>query len=139
MQPQRTLERETDLEIFRAPEGYVLPTDGLSATTVEVTSIVRVASHHFEFRENAHTPGRLLEQAVAVDVPQGAGLFCSVPYFTAAYTTPDFVGLSERPLGELLVSVGMRGNNLVCQVMLSDRNGDDPILIRVAGVVVFFR
>jgi hypothetical protein len=35
--------------------------------------------------------------------------------------------LTERPLGQLVVDTGMRGDNLVCGVRLTDSNADDPV------------
>ncbi len=128
-----------ELESFQVPEdAQVIAREG-EAQMVNVSSIVSVVSHTFRFRENKNTPGRVLEQSVVVSVPSGAGFFTSVPYFMGAFTTSNFQYLTERPLGQFFVSVGLRGNNLICRVRLTDKNSDDPILIEVTAIVVFYR
>jgi hypothetical protein len=127
------------LETFRAPPNAKMQGSPPQLQIAAVSSIVGVASHTFEFRENSNTPGRLLEQSVVVTVPPGAGFFTVIPFFTAAFTNSDFTKLGERPLGQLFASIGLRGNNLVCQVRLTDSNSDDPIFIAVTGIVVFYQ
>ncbi|MBI3833526.1 MAG: S53 family peptidase [Planctomycetes bacterium] len=126
------------LESYRAPAHAKRTQIPGEALAVNVHSIVQLASHTFTFKENSNTPGRSLEQSVVVNVPAGAGFFTCVPYFTGAFTTPDFAHLTERPLGQFMVAVGLRGNNLVCTVRLTDSNSDDPIFIGVTAIVVFF-
>lgn len=46
--------------------------------------------------------------------------------------------LTERPLGQFVVDVDMRGDNLVCGVRLTDSNADDPVSIAVTAAVLFF-
>ncbi|HEX4147110.1 MAG TPA: S53 family peptidase [Pirellulales bacterium] len=124
-------------ETFRAPMTGLTSRPG-EALSANVMSIISVASHQFTFQENSNTPGRLLEQSVVINVPPGAGYFTCIPSLSGAFTTPDFTHLTERPLGQFLVSAGLRGNNLVCQVRLSDSNSDDPISIDVTATVVFY-
>lgn len=126
-----------ELETFRAPEGTNLVSG--AAAAANVASIVNVASHTFEFRENSNTPGRWLEQSTVVSVPSGAGFFVCLNHFMGAFTSPNFQFLVERPLGQFSVNVGLRGNNLVCQVRLTDSNSDDPVFVRVSAIVVFYR
>jgi len=125
------------LESFRAP-AQPSGTPGRAAAAVNVSAILSVVPHTFSFRENTNTPGRFLEQSAVVDVPAGAGFFTSIFSFTAGFTTPDFQRLTERPLGQLSIGVGLRGNNFVCTVRLTDSNSDDPIAIDVSALVVFF-
>ncbi|MBD2598013.1 hypothetical protein H6G74_27355 [Nostoc spongiaeforme FACHB-130] len=128
-----------ELESFRLPEGVEkVSADGIAASA-DVTSIVSTASYTFDFRENSNTPGRWLEKSVVVNVPSGTGFFTSIPYLMGAFTTSNFQNLTERPLGQFSVAIGLRGNNLVCSVRLTDSNSDDPIFIRVIGIIVFYR
>ena len=129
----------SDVETFRNPSDAVVLGDPEQAQTTQVNEIVGLASATFTFKENANTPGQTHEQSKVVSVPSGAGFFCMIPYFTGAFTNSSFTHLTERPLGQFLVGVGLRGNNLVCQVRLSDKNSDDPIFIQVTAVVVFFK
>ena len=128
----------TRIESFRAPPARkTLPQSG-QAQAVSVNAIVSVASHTFTFKENSNTPGRTLEQSVVVNVPTGAGYFTCIPYFTGAFTSSDFTHLTERPLGQFMIAAGLRGNNLVCTVRLTDSNSDDPIFIESTVTVVFY-
>lgn len=128
-----------EIKTFSVPEGTELSNVEDIAKAADITSVVRVASHTFTFKENRNTPGRLLEQSVVVNVPSGAGYFVCTPYTTGAFTTPNFNSLTERPLGQFYVNAGLRGNNLVCSVRLTDSNADDPIFIQVTAIVVFYR
>jgi len=130
---------EIALASFRAPEGKEGIIEEGKAQEVAITSIVGVASHTFTFRENANTPGRTLEASTVVTVPAGAGFFTMVNTFSGAFTTSDFQFLRERPMGQFFVNLGLRGNNFVCRVRLTDANSDDPILISVTGIIAFFR
>ncbi len=125
-------------EPFRAPEGVKLTKVEGELQTVDITSVVSVASNTFTFRETGGTPGRVLEQSVVIRVPSGAGSFICTPYFTGAFITRDGF-LTERPLGQFFVSTFLRGDNLVCRVRLTDSNQDDPIFIQVTATVVFYR
>ncbi len=128
----------TRLETFRTPaHANVAPRPG-EAAAVNVSAIVGVASHTFTFKENSNTPGRQLEQSVVITVPSGAGFFTCIPYLMGSFTSSDFQHLTERPLGQFYVSVGLRGNNLVCSVRLTDSNSDDPIFIEATATVVFY-
>ncbi len=127
------------VESFRFPKGKEVSVEEGRAQEATVSSIVRVVSQTFTFKENANTPGRFLEQSVVVNVPSGAGFFTSIFSFMGAFTTPDFQLLTERPLGQFSVSVGLRGNNFVCQVRLTDSNQDDPIFIQVSALLIFFQ
>lgn len=130
---------DLELETFRIPEGSKLTGVEGEAKAVDITSVVSVASNTFTFRESTGTPGRVLEQSVVISVPSGAGFFTCIPFFAGAFTNESFTLLRERPLGEFYVAAGLRGNNLVCTVRLTDSNQDDPILIRATATVVFYR
>jgi len=121
------------------PGGVTVASADKELPIAPLSQVVGVASHLFSFRENSNTPGRLLEQAIVVNVLAGAGFFTSINYFTGAFTTANFANLTERPLGQFFVSVGLRGNNLVCQVRLTDSNSDDPVFIDVAANILFFQ
>lgn len=126
-------------ESFRFPEGKEVSAEEGKAQEATISSIVGVAARTFTFRENSNTPGRTLEQSVIVNVPSGAGFFTSIAQINGAFTTSDFRFLTERPLGQFIVSIFLRGNNFVCQVRLTDSNSDDPIFISVTGIIVFFQ
>ncbi|MEM7758956.1 MAG: S8 family serine peptidase [Cyanobacteria bacterium P01_A01_bin.40] len=128
-----------EIKTFDVPEGSELSNIEGRARAADITTMLKVASHTFTFKENQNTPGRLLEQSVVVDVPSGAGFFVCTPYTTGAFTTPNFNSLTERPLGQFYLNAGLRGNNLVCSVRLTDSNADDPIFIQVTATVVFYR
>jgi hypothetical protein len=128
-----------DIETFQLPEGASAAELNGAATQVNVSSIVSVVSTVFTFRENSNTPGRTLEQTRTVTRPPGSGFFVGLNAINGAFTTSDFQHLTERPLGQFLASLGLRGNNtLVCQVRLTDSNSDDPIFISVGAFIVFF-
>lgn len=128
-----------EIRNFAVPEGKTVSNLEGIATAADITSVIKVASYTFTFKENQNTPGRLLEQSVVVDVPNGAGFFVCTPYTTGAFTNANFDLLTERPLGQFYVNAGLRGNNLVCSVRLTDANADDPILIEVTAIAVFYR
>jgi hypothetical protein len=130
---------EVAREFFGTPEGKEINLEADPAQEVAVSTILSVVPRIFTFRESSGTPGRTLEQAVAITRPPNAGFFTMIPGMTAAFTTPDFQFLRERPLGQFLADVFLRGNNLVCRVRLTDSNQDDPIAISVAATVVFFQ
>lgn len=137
MKPQIELAQGPDLETFRAAGDAEVSAREGEALAANLTSIVSLAFNRFVFRENSN-PGRVLEQSVAISRPPGAGFFTMISTFSGSYTTSDFRFLTERPLGQFLVSVGLRGNLLVCTVRLTDSNSDDPIAIVVDATVVFF-
>jgi hypothetical protein len=130
---------DSNLETFRVPEGVEIPYSEGAAKQVSVTSIVNVVSHLFSFRENSNTPGRRLEQSVVVTIPSGAGFFLCLSTLNGAFTSSNFQNLNERPLGQFMATLGMRGDNLVCTVRLSDNDANDPIAIDVRALVVFYR
>jgi hypothetical protein len=134
---QVELVTEPTTSSFQMPSGQV-PATGGQALQANVSSIVNVVGATFLFRENSNTPGRVLEQSQVVNVPAGAGFFTGINGIDGAFTTSDFTHLTERPLGEFSAFVGLRGNNLVCTVRLTDSNSDDPIQIVVRGFIAFF-
>jgi hypothetical protein len=130
---------EPTLEYFRPPEGKEARVEEGLAQAVDISSIVSIATNEFVFQESSGTPGRFLEQAVAVTRPPNAGFFTLMTKVSHAFMTPDLQFLTERPLGQVFAQVGMRGDNLVCTVRLTDSNADDPIRIRVTAHVLFFQ
>jgi hypothetical protein len=137
LQPQAAHLTATDLEAIRYPQGAALRSAG-DLSLASVASIVGVSAHSFRFRENSSSPGRILEQSIVISLPPDAGAFTMISSYSSAFTTSDFRFLTERPLGEHAVALGFRGNNLVCQVRLTDSNQDDPIAINVTALVVAF-
>ena len=128
---------DQEIETFQLPgeEGQSLAGGALQA---DVTSIVSVVGADFAFQQNANTPGRFLEQTRPVTRPPGSGFFVGVNTIRSSFTSNNFQTLTERPLGQIFVSVGLRGTDLVCQVRLTDSNSDDPIDIRVRAFIAFF-
>jgi hypothetical protein len=129
---------EAALEFFGTPEGKEINLEADPAQEVAVSTILSVVPRTFTFRESSGTPGRILEQSVPITRPPGAGFFTMIPALNAAFTTPDFF-LTERPLGQFMASVFLRGDNFVCRVRLTDSNQDDPIFISVSAIVIFFQ
>lgn len=107
--------------------------------------IVNVVGFDFFFDEPGGRdhllPGRPLEQTRPIDIPSGAGFIVSVAQFSGSFVTDGGVHLTERPLGQFQISVGIRdGNTIVCRVRLTDSNMDDAVKISVRGsVLIFFR
>jgi hypothetical protein len=107
--------------------------------------IVGFFENVFEFLEpggpNHLLPGRPLEQSVPIrpprGVPPGAGFFVVLRGFTGAFVSPDGSLLTDRPLGQFSVNVGVRSGALVCRVRLTDENSDDAVRIIVTAYVVF--
>jgi hypothetical protein len=130
---------EVTREFFDSPEGKEINLEADPAQEVAVSTILSVVPRIFTFRESSGTPGRTLEQAVAITRPPNAGSFTMISGMTAAFTTSNFQTLTERPLGQFLAEVFLRGDNFVCRVRLTDSNADDPISISVRGLVVFFQ
>jgi len=130
---------EAALEFFGSPEGKEISLEEDPAQEVAVSSIVNVVPRNFTFRESSGTPGRILEQSVAITRPPNAGFFTIIFSINGAFTTPDFQFLTERPLGQFMASLGLRGDNFVCTVRLTDSNQDDPIFISVTGAIVFYQ
>lgn len=136
---QLQVDLDKDIETFQLPEGAAAAELNGAATQVNVSSVISFVGADFTFQENSNTPGRTLEQTRTVTRPPGSGFFVGLNVINGAFTTSDFQHLTERPLGQFFVIVGMRGDNtLVCQVRLTDSNSDDPVFIRVRAFVIFF-
>ena len=78
------------------------------------------------------------EQTAAVNRPSGAGFTVMLIALQYAFVNQGGTFLRERPLGEFIADVGLRGDNLVCRVRLTDINADDPVSINVTAGVLFF-
>ncbi len=123
-----------DLTVFSAPAGRI--TDGQAmASSVDVNSVIRVAGHTFHFERRN---GDYEEKTVAVDRPPGAGFVVMLNTLQYAFVRAGTNTLTERPLGELVARAGLRGNNIVCGVRLTDSNADDAVSISVNVTVLFF-
>jgi hypothetical protein len=96
--------------------------------------------HTFTFTEFGGTnnllPGRPLEQSVPFTPPRGAASMAVLRGFGGAFIHPNQT-LTQRPLGQFVVSVGLKSGSLVCRVRLTDENMDDPISIWVQAYVAF--
>jgi len=128
--------RDQTLRKFAPPEGKQVELRDGEARSVEVAGVIRTASHTFEFRR---ANGEAEEKTVAVSRPAGAGFIVMVQdLYYAFMSAASGNTLRERPLGQFVVDVGMRGDNLVCKVRLTDVNADDPVSISVTAGVLFF-
>jgi hypothetical protein len=108
-----------------------------------MSSILSVQGFFFDFFEPGGPdhllPGRPLEQTTTVNRPQGSGFLVCLNMINGAFVTDGGANLTERPLGQFNVVVGLRDPNIiVCHVRLTDENSDDPIRIQVRGAVIFF-
>lgn len=136
-EPAKALERRDDLKTFEPPRGKVVSArDGYAAMT-DIAQTISIGSASFEFKL---PNGQYTEKTVAVTRPPGAGFTVMVQSIYAAFVnTAGGSTLVERPLGQFVVTLGMRGDNLVCGVRLTDRNADDPVSITIHGAVLFFK
>jgi hypothetical protein len=102
-----------------------------------ITNVIPLSFDFFEPGGPDHLlPGRPLEQTRAFERPPGSGFFVALTTVNGAFVHPDNT-LTQRPLGQFLVSLGVRGSNVVvCNVRLTDENMDDAIHIIVRGVLV---
>jgi hypothetical protein len=143
---------EDVLERSRMPSagafsGMNVPDSAVAAASDDVSAAavgsIGVIPFSFEFKKRNQTgtpsPGSTHEQSTVVSIPSGSGFFITLNYIDGGFVENNFNTLRERPLGQFFVSVGLRGNNLVCRVRLTDVNSDDPIIVRVSGTLVTFR
>jgi hypothetical protein len=111
--------------------------------SVAAINAIGVIPFRFEFKKRNQTgtpaPGSVFEDTRVVTIPSGAGFFITLNYIDCGFREENLVTLRERGVGQFFAAVGMRGNNLVCQVRMTDSNADDPMTVRVAGTVVTFR
>ena len=106
-------------------------------------SIIDIVGFLFDFFEPGGTnnllPGRPLEQTRRIQRPRGSGAAVWLTTISGAFVTGGGRTLTDRPLGQFRVKVGLREPDiLVCQVRLTDENMDDAIRIQVRGAVLFF-
>lgn len=125
--------RDGSLLKFAAPDGKSLQTKENYANSFTVSNIASVSSHTFQFQR---ANGDYEEKTIAVSRPPGAGFTVMLQDLYYAFTSG--ASLTERPLGQFVVDIGMRGDNLVCGVRLTDSNADDPVSIEVTAAVLFF-
>jgi hypothetical protein len=130
------------LEFSRMPGGAVSKS-GTDEAILAAANSIGVIPFSFEFKKAGGTgqpsPGSVHEDTRVVSIPSGAGFFITLNYIDCGFREANLTTLRERPIGQFFASVGMRGNNLVCQVRMTDVNADDPITVRVRGTVVTFR
>jgi hypothetical protein len=129
------------------PEGQVAPRDtgtGGVGSILPITAVVGVSGFAFDFFNeggpNNLLPGRPTTQTASFTPPAGAGAFVCLSSLVNAFVTDGGVNLTERPLGEFEVIVGFADRTtLSCTIRLTDSNSDDPVKVRVRGLIVFFR
>ena len=104
----------------------------------QITDVVGFFFDFFEPGGTSHLlPGRPLEQTKQFNRPRGSGFVVVLNLVNGAFVQGNT--LTERPLGQFLVSAGVRGENtIVCRVRLTDENMDDAIHIQVRGAVIVF-
>ena len=128
--------RDEQLEKFAAPENKTITSKEGSAQSINISNVVGIALNTFSFQlDNGNT----VEQTVAVNRPPGAGFTVMLQDLYYSFVNRDNrAQLTERPLGQFIADIGLRGNELVCRVRLTDRNADDPVSIFVSAAVLFF-
>jgi hypothetical protein len=128
--------RDEQLEKFAAPENKTMTSKEGSAQSININNVVGIALNTFSFQlDNGNTT----EQTVAVNRPPGAGFTVMLQDLYYAFVDRNNrAQLTERLLGQFIADIGLRGNELVCRVRLTDRNADDPVSIFVTAAVLFF-
>ena len=128
--------RDEQLEKFAAPENKTITSKEGSAQSINISNVVGIALNTFSFQlDNGNT----VEQTVAVNRPPGAGFTVMLQDLYYSFVNRDNrAQLTERPSGQFIADMGLRGNELVCRVRLTDRNADDPVSIFVSAAVLFF-
>lgn len=106
------------------------------------TTTVRFSFDHFGGTNNLK-PGRPETLRAHINRPEGAQAFVALSKINCGFINgnlgnPQF-GLRERPLGQLGVETFIDGDDVVCFMLLTDTNGDDPCVMRVEVNVLFFR
>jgi hypothetical protein len=130
------------------PDGqHIVPLDQENAgvgPVIPVAAITGLSEFTFNFFNEGGTnnlkPGRPTTQTVSFAAPGGAGGFVCLRTIIGAFVTDGGTHLTERPLGEIMVTVFFSGpGKLSCTIELSDSNSDDPVKVIVQGLIVFFR
>lgn len=112
---------------------------------IPVNAIIGISTFSFDFFNEGGTnnllPGRSTTQTASLQPPAGtANGFICLNSISGAFVTNGQADLTERPLGQFLVAVTFGANNTPnCTIKLSDSNGDDPIVVQVAGTIIYFR
>ena len=128
--------RDEKLVKFTTPKGQHFIEEEGYAKSYSLSQVVNIATHTFRFER---ADGDYEEKTVAVNRPSGAGFIVMLIDLYYAFVNKNNRGqLIERPLGQFVADVGMRGNNLVCGVRLTDINADDAVSIEVTAGVLFF-
>jgi hypothetical protein len=111
---------------------------------IPISAIIGVSDFTFNFFNEGGTnnlkPGRPTTQTLSYTAPGGAPGFVCLRGIIGAFVTDGGTRLTERPLGEFMVTVFFSGpGKLSCTIELSDSNSDDPVKVIVQGLIVFFR
>jgi hypothetical protein len=106
------------------------------------TSTVNFWFDHFGGPNNLK-PGRPETLRVRINRPEGAQAFVALSKINCGFINgnldnPQF-DLRERPLGQLGVETWVDGEDVVCWMLLTDSNGDEPCVMRVDVNVLFIR
>ncbi len=107
-----------------------------------ISAVIGIVPFSFDFNEpggrNNLLPGRPLEQTRRFTRPPRSGFFTVLSSFSGAFVHPGGTTLTERPLGQFHVSlgVGSTGDTIICRVRLTDENMDDAVRISVRGALV---
>jgi len=100
------------------PAGQAVPFDtgaGAVGPVLPISAVVGVSGFSFDFFNeggpNNLKPGRPTTQTASFTPPRGAGAFVCLSTVLGAFVTNGGANLTERPLGEFEVSVGVRRPN----------------------------
>jgi hypothetical protein len=110
---------------------------------IRINSIIGLSPFSFTFFNKGGPgnliPGRPTTLSTTYTRPAGAGVSVILQTFSGAFVTDGGAHLTERPLGQFMVTFAVSGSNtLSCTVILSDSNGDDPVQIFANGALLFF-
>jgi hypothetical protein len=92
-------------------------------------------------KAESRIPGKSATKVISYDAPYDGTTphFIAMNSFSGRFLTSDGK-LTERPLGAFEVDLRIeKPGFLACTVRLSDKNSDDPVEIKVRGVLVFFQ
>jgi hypothetical protein len=109
-----------------------------------VNGLVGFSSFYFRFFNGGGTgnlsPGRPTTKTVNfMSPPNSGGPLVCVSMVNGAFVTNGGANLTQRPLGQFNVNVWVPASGaLECEIVLSDENGDDPIIVEVGGTLLFF-
>jgi hypothetical protein len=109
-----------------------------------VNGLVGFSSFYFSFFNGGGTgnlsPGRPTSKTFNfMSPPNSGGPLVCVSLVNGAFVNSGGGTLTQRPLGQFSWNVWVPASGVLeCQIVLSDENGDDPIVVQVGGTLLFF-